>query len=514
MRSPLPAALALVAGLLLPGTVSAASRTLQPGQVLGVSEDLVLSGDDVLDVRGTAERPCRIDANGQQIRTAPDWTGRVSVSHCEFRSLGSAKKPSLDLTATADGDRIVIEHSSFHACGAVHLTNEGTSATLFRHNTIHATSMVPVTNLPSESPPGFRAAGRSPARKSFQGNRVDRAVVMFDTVDNWLVGGPKDEDANILIGMRASLSIHRCNRMHVRGNYAHTDIPSYRWSQVHTILVQAPCPGLVIEHNVFRHGQWVVRGLAGEFRYNLVLDADAHNFIVGPRAGTHIHHNIFARYCTVDPNLNSSVAVIYPGDDIQVYNNTFDGGGKDMARRWHVPAIEVGPEALLASLRNNVFYDHPTSFANGTATVRPGFTEKKALPGPARLGYADYNLFFNPDAKERQNYALSVAGKTERVDAGFARHDVPAGGEKDVQVNPKFHGPVPKAFPFSDDDIRARKVTVAQILARYREAYSPADGSPLLGAGDPADGPGSFIGAVGPGKDAPNDFFGRPAAKE
>jgi hypothetical protein len=514
MRSPLPAALALVAGLLLPGPTSAASRTLQPGQVLGISEDLILSGDDVLDVRGTAERPCRIDANGQQIRTAPDWTGRVSVSHCEFRSLGSAKKPALDLTATADGDLIVIEHSSFHACGAVHLTNEGNSATVFRHNTLHSTSMVPVTNLPSESPPGFRAAGRSPARKLFQGNRVDRSVVMFDATDNWLVGGPKDDDANILIGMRASLSIHRCNRMHVRGNYVHTDIPSYRWSQVHTIQVQAPCPGLVIEHNVFRHGQWVVRGLAGEFRYNLVLDPDAHNFIVGPRAGTHIHHNIFARYCTVDPNLNSSVAVIYPGDDIRVYNNTFDGGGKDVARRWHVPAIEVGPDALLAILRNNVFYDHPTSFANGTATIRPGFTEKKMSPAPARLGYADYNLFFNPDAKERQNYALSVAGKTERADAGFAKHDVPVGGEKDAQVNPRFRGPIPKAFPFSDDDIRMRKVSVSQILARYREAYSPADGSPLLGAGDPADGPGSFIGAVGPGKDAPNDFFGRPDVKE
>src|SRR2546421_12393727 len=96
-------------------SASAASRTVAAGQVLGVSEDLVLSGDDVLDVRGTAERPCRIDANAQQIRTAPDWTGYVRVSYCEFRGLGTAKKPALELTATADGDRIVIEHSSFHA---------------------------------------------------------------------------------------------------------------------------------------------------------------------------------------------------------------------------------------------------------------------------------------------------------------------------------------------------------------------------------------------------------------
>jgi hypothetical protein len=490
---------------LLPGLAPAASLTLKPGEVRGISEDLVLSGEDVLVADGTAEKPCRLDANSQQIRTAPGWTGRVSVRHCEFRGLGSAKLPALDLTASADGERIVIEHSAFHACGAVHLSNEGNSATVFRHNTLHATSMVPVTNLPSESPPGFRAAGRSPVRKLFQGNRVEKSVVLFDGVSNWQIGGDRDEDGNVLIGMRASLSIHRCEGVHIRGNYVHTDIPSYRWSQVHTLAVTSPCPGLVVEHNVFRHGQWVVRGLAGEFRYNLVLDADGHNFIVGPTAGTHVHHNVFARYCTVDPNLNSSVAVIYKGDDVQLYNNTFDGGGKELARRWHVPAIEVGPDSFVASLRNNAFYNHPTDFANGTAIVRPGFAEKKTTPGPARLGYADYNLFFNPDAKEKQNYALSVAGKSEGTDDGFAKHD--------VHADPRFRGPVPRAFPFADDDIRSGKVTVGKVLAFYRDTYSPADGSPLLGAGDPADGAGSFIGAVGPGAGAPNDEFGRPAAR-
>src|SRR5205823_2873576 len=238
-------------------------------------------------------------------------------------------------------------HSEFHACGAVHLANDGNSATIFRHNTLFASSMVPVTNLPSESPPGFRAAGRSPARKLFQGNFVGKSVVLFENTGNWVIGGERDEDSNLLIGMRASLSLHRCASMLVRGNYIHTEIPSIRWSQVHTLAVGSPCPDLVVEHNILRHGQWVVRGLAGQFRYNLVLDADGHNFIIGPVAGTHIHHNIFARYCTVDPNLNSSIAVIYKGDDIQVSNNTFDGVGKATARPWHVPAVEVGPGGVL-----------------------------------------------------------------------------------------------------------------------------------------------------------------------
>lgn len=503
----------LCAALFLSQPARAASRTLRPGEVLGVSEDLVLSGDDVLDLRGTPERPCRVDANGQTIRTRGDWTGRIVARHCEFRGLGSATAPALDLAAAGDGEAIVIEQSMFHACGAVHLANHGNSATVFRGNHLRASSYVPVTNLPSSSPPIFRATGTSAAQKLFQGNRIDKSVVLFENTHNWLIGGPRDEDANLLIGPRASLSIHRSSAMLVRGNYVHTDIPSYRYSQVHTLAVVSPCPGLVVEHNVLRHGQWVVRGLAGQLRYNLVLDADAHQFIIGPTAHTHIHHNIFARYCTVDPNLNSTIAVIYKGDDIQVYNNTFDAGGKALARPWHVPAIEVGPDGFLASLRNNAFVHHPTRFAAGSATVRPGFAEKLTEPGPPRLGYADYNLFYNPEAAARDNYALSVVGKVERQGAGFALHDVPARGAKDAQAEPAFRGPVPTRFPFADEDILARKVTVVQILAHYRAAYAPAPGSPLLGAGDPADGPGSFIGAVGPGDDAPQDFFGRPAAR-
>src|SRR5262249_53652775 len=268
-----------------------------------------------------------------------------------------------------------------------------------------------VTNLPSESPPCFRATGQSPARKLFQGNYIGKSVVLFDNTRNWLIGGPNEEDSNLLIGMRASPRLHGWAAIVGRGNYIHTENPSSRCSPGHTLIVVQPCPKLVIEHNILRHGQWVVRGLSGDFRYNLVLDADAHNFIIGPRAHTRIHHNIFARYCTVDHNLNATIAVIYKGDDIQIYNNTFDGGGKDLARPWHVPPIEVNSEAFLTSLRNNVFFNHPTKFAKGTAIVRPGFFEKKSIPGPARLGYADYNFFCNPDAASKDHYALSVRGK-------------------------------------------------------------------------------------------------------
>jgi hypothetical protein len=105
-----------------------------PAQVLGIREELLLAGDDVLEVNGTAQKPCRIDANCQQIPTSPDWRGRIKVTHCEFRGLGTAKKPALDITAHGSGDRVVIENSEFHACGAVHLSNAEQSGTISRKN--------------------------------------------------------------------------------------------------------------------------------------------------------------------------------------------------------------------------------------------------------------------------------------------------------------------------------------------------------------------------------------------
>src|SRR5258708_7623537 len=93
-----------------PHAAKAASRILKAGDVLGMSEHLVLSGDDILEVRGTAAKPCRIDANCQQIKTTSDWRGSIKVNHCEFRSLGSANLAALDVAAFGDGDRIVIEN--------------------------------------------------------------------------------------------------------------------------------------------------------------------------------------------------------------------------------------------------------------------------------------------------------------------------------------------------------------------------------------------------------------------
>src|SRR5262245_35180598 len=187
------------------------------------------------------------------------------------------------------------------------------------------------------------------------------------------------------------------------------------------------------------------------------------------------------------------------------FNNVFDGGG-----RLDVPAIEVAPQAFVKSVRNNVFFNFAHKdryYKRSQAMIRTIWNDEPTEEKPARLGYADYNLFFNPGARSRRNYLLSVSGETERKDAGFARNDIPRGGRMDDQADPRFQGPIPRAFPYADDAIKARKIGVSKMLAFYREAYTPATGSPLMGAGDPTEGK-EKLGAVG-AKRSGEDRFGR-----
>ena len=132
----------------------------------------------------------------------------------------------------------------------------------------------------------------------------------------------------------------------------------------------------------------------------------------------------------------------------------------------------------------------------------------KGDPGPARLGYADFNLFYNLTAATTDNYGISVANLTERHSAGFALGDPIAEDAKDQQVDPRLATPPPVVFPFADDVVVTRLVSVCQILAFYRGLYTPGAGSLLIDKGDPNDGVGTDIGAVGAGTPAAADLFG------
>lgn len=512
--------LAALCPLLFASAAAAADHVVEAGQTLALKNDLVLEGNDTLDIKGTPDQRCTLQGNGFRIRTADKWTGSLTIRHCDIRKLGAAAKladdgsciaaeyPALDVKARGAA-AVVLEHCLFEESSSVHLQNDGDSTAALRHNTFSENTLVRVDKDVGKSLPCVSARGSSKAPKFFQGNRIYRAQARF-AAPNWLVGGDTDADSNLCIGIRIGLFGEGDGTI-LRGNYLHLRMPITKefpyYSQVSTFSTSK---GALGEHNIIRDGEWIVRFIEGEFRYNVITDINDHDLMQQGSTGK-IHHNIFSAGSS-DSRMGSMmgcIAIVYPpknpGEGAEIYNNVFDGGGK-----LDVPGIEVSEKGFVKSLRNNVFFNFALKdryYKTPHAIVRPAWNED-FKDKPARLGYADYNLFYNPLAKSKHNYLLSVEGKTERKDAGFGLHDVPKGGSVDDQVDPKFKGPIPKAFPFETDAIKAGKVTVSQMLAHFRDVYTPAEGSPLLGAGDPADGVGINIGAVGAAKPHPLDRFG------
>ena len=139
--------------------------------------------------------------------------------------------------------------------------------------------------------PCFVARGRSPVRKLFQANRIYRSQARF-AAPNWLVGGDTDADSNLCIGIRVGLFAEG-EGIVVRGNYLHLRMPITKefpyYSQVSTFSTSK---GALGEHNVIRDGEWIVRFVEGEFRYNLVTDILDHDLMQNGSAGR-VHHNLF-----------------------------------------------------------------------------------------------------------------------------------------------------------------------------------------------------------------------------
>jgi hypothetical protein len=512
----------LLIALTLVRVTYAAPIVVEAGQTHTLDADLVLDGADRLEIRGTADKPCVLVGNRHQIRTGPKWSGAVTITHCTLRDLGGLPKrgaaglvsgpgpAAFDLRAAGKGD-VTIERCTLDACSGIRLHLDEASTANFRYNTALESSVVAISKDVANSGDFFHATGNSRQPKRFQGNFVPRGKIVLQG-PNWLVGGDRDADSNLCIGYRIGIVCEGEGSI-VRGNYFHLRMPITKeypyWSQISVFTTGRHAIG---EHNVIRDGEWIVRMIEGEFRYNLISDIVDHDLMQNGSVGR-IHHNLFLAGSSDHRHgsMSAAIAIVYapkpPSDGMEVFNNVFDGGG-----RLDVPGIEIAPGGFVKTVRNSVFFNFAHKekyFKRPQAMIRMIWNDDPAEEKPARLGYADYNCFFNPLAKTPRNYLLSVAGKTERKDAGFALHDLPPRGKIDEQVDPRFKGPLPKSFPFSDDDIKARKIGVSKMLAFYRDAYSPASDSPLIGTGDPADGAGTNIGAIGSAMPSKDDRFGR-----
>src|SRR5262249_2569539 len=120
----------LTLGLMLTAplpTAAAATVVVEAGQTHTLTADLVLNGDDVLDIRGTPEQPCVLAGNRYRIRSGPQWTGSLRITHGQIRDLGGLPKRAADGRVAGPGaaaielkvagqGRVTIEHCTLDAC--------------------------------------------------------------------------------------------------------------------------------------------------------------------------------------------------------------------------------------------------------------------------------------------------------------------------------------------------------------------------------------------------------------
>jgi hypothetical protein len=419
-------------------------------------------------------------SNGSRIRSAPGWSGHLTIRNADVIGLGAMDVPSIEVTVQGT-NTLEISGSVLDRCGPLSLTANDQAPVILQGNTIQPNTLTPVNSEAdyAGSHPSITVSGSSGAAKRFQGNNVGVSFVRFNT-NHWLIGGDTDADGNIILGVRATIELIDSADNTLRGNFIFHRYP-YGWSQGHVLDFEGSTSPVVVEHNVFRSASWMIQSMDGDFRYNLLVDNINEAFVRYTAANTKIHHNILINVGFQRPYYPSN-GFLYLGDGTAVYNNTIDVGGSRLG--WFNNPV-IRPPASQGNVRNNVF--------TGLAYQSPNDV---IISG---LAYGDYNCFYNPDTTQLTRYG----------DSGLGAHDCGGGAGS---ADPKFAHERTVPFPFGDGDIWARRITVSQILSFYRGMYTPTNGSPLIDQGDPADDTGGTrntdIGAVGAGSPHPDDRFG------
>jgi hypothetical protein len=439
-------------------------------QTVNLTQDVVLSGSQSFELVGSPNARIRLNGNGHRIVTSGSGTsGRLSLKFVDVHGLGSpadTSAPGIDVTTTGTTGSVAIEGSRFDDGNPVDLRLDGSSTATLRNNLFRSNMRMPIGQQPGgdSTVPVISIAGSSTAQKAFAGNNVAAAPVRFDHARNWTIGGATDADGNVLIGPRASLEVLDSENVTVEGNFLdHTYYGG--WSQGQLLELHGSEP-ITVRHNVLVDSSWPVRGLGGEFAYNLVVEA-GHQWMV-PADGAYVHHNVF-----VGGDNDTGGITGYYEISARIENNTFDGqlGG--------ITHSAIFWEHGQTTLRSNAFVGFPTWAA---AVVH-------STGGAIAAGF---NGFFNP---QQTNY-LGAVTPVGDLNGG-------------TSTDPRFAGPLPTET-FEGDKVAVwnRALPVSQILSSYRARYTPTLGSPYIDAGDPAGGAGNDVGAVGAGVVNPLDRFG------
>jgi hypothetical protein len=462
-------------------------------RTLDLAHDILLSGTTDLDWNDVTVR-----GHGFQVLSEPTYRGRILIKNALLTGLGAKDRPGIDITTTGD---VSIESSVLEGTGAVYVTLNEAGPLLVRANEFRANNWLEFVSYDPGKSPIFWARGNSTGTKVFQANNVGAGIVRFENLRDVLVGGNGDNDSNVFIGPRCVLDLVRAPNARIRANYLHHDYHG-GWSQGYNLTLDDGSPALV-EHNVIRGGSWPVQTLHGEFRYNLLVDT-GHTWIRGVATGSRIHHNVFINVSGTAPSgtFNAGVSLNAGQVGSHVFNNTVDAGGKIMDVGGPFLAVNAG--AMLASARNNLL----TGFTTRAPTAFIARNPAEASDENPRLGYSDYNAFWNPDSTVPVSYSDGLVLGIAKGSAGFGGHDV---GGLNAQRDPLLASSAELPYPIDESEVWPRRLKVSQVLASYRQRYMPRSGSPLIDKGDPSDGAGTDVGAVeaDSGTARPEDLFGK-----
>jgi hypothetical protein len=467
-----------------------------PGKAnaITLTSDIVLTGTTSLNWQDAIVR-----GNGRRVTCAADWKGSVVINNSFITGLGvtsdsvptAANSPTgIDLATTG---AVEILNSVFEWTGGIRLAANGSSSITINGNEFRANMHLAFVSSDPGRSPFLEIHGNSTGRKLFQANNVGTGFLYIVGMSGWLIGGSADSQTNVFIGPRMGTSLESSRGDTIRGNYMHHDY-SGGWSQGFCCQFQSSSD-MLVEHTVIRDGSWPVQSMGGEFRYNFV-EGCGHEWVRTLMSNTRFHHNILH-----EPGAGGDPAAglwMY-GDQtgVSIYNNTFDG-------KIDFPAVSISSGSSAASLRNNIFCNFKTPAARAVINryLAPYSVETDSSP---RIAYADYNCFYNPASGGPDNYAANiVTGRTEG-NPGWAGHDL---GGVDGRVDPRFSGGASFAFDIDEAGVWSRTIPLSKVLATLRSHYTPEAGSPVVNAGDPADGAGVDIGAVGAGADNQADLFG------
>jgi hypothetical protein len=446
-------------------------------QVVELTQDLVLAND--LDWTNVY-----VKGNGHRVTSAPGFSGKVTIKDSLVTGLAAFDNQiGMDVTTSGAVD---ITGSTFEATAPVRLTVNGSAPISLTNNEFRSTNYVTyVSNDPNRSPM-LELQGNTTGAKTMQGNNLGAGIVRITGMANWQIGGLRDSESNVFVGPRVVLELLGSPNAKIQGNYLHHDYYG-GFSQGFNLKMDGGSNALA-EHNIIRDSSWPVQQFGGELRYNLLINS-GHNFVRSLQSNAKVHHNVFAHQQAPESGYDGAVMLYGSEQNVVFDNNTIDAGGP--ATRFDAPALSIGPNARVASVRNNLF----TSFSNlawsNHSLVAGSDGETSAN---ARVATADYNGFFSPSSDANRYMPGIVSGNA---------------GAHDVMADPKLAGDVPQVpARIPEGQLWSRTYGVSKLLRYYRSLYQPADGSPLIDAGDPADGAGNDIGAVGAGAANAADKFG------